>query len=133
MSRMLLGRPAAHYCSYLKESLTGSVRIVLPSRMIVVGFQMTPAPVPRLLLLTIALAASSLGFARDIKVGEQAPDFYATTFDGRKISLADYKGRVLIINLWATWCIPCREELPLLDAYYWDGPRSVSGMRSSPP
>jgi thiol-disulfide isomerase/thioredoxin len=69
-------------------------------------------------LLMIWFVGSSITLARDIRVNEPAPDFHATTFDGRKISLADYQGRVLVINLWATWCIPCREELPLLDAYY---------------
>jgi cytochrome c biogenesis protein CcmG/thiol:disulfide interchange protein DsbE len=69
-------------------------------------------------LLAIWLVGSSSTFARDIRINEPAPDFHATTFDGREISLADYKGRVLVINFWATWCVPCREELPLLDAYY---------------
>jgi cytochrome c biogenesis protein CcmG/thiol:disulfide interchange protein DsbE len=69
-------------------------------------------------LLAVWFMGSSMTLARDIRVDEPAPDFRATTFDGRKISLADYKGRVLVINFWATWCVPCREELPLLDAYY---------------
>lgn len=69
-------------------------------------------------LLVICLAGSSIAFARDIRINEPAPDFHATTFDGRKISLEDYRGRVLVINFWATWCVPCRRELPLLDAYY---------------
>jgi cytochrome c biogenesis protein CcmG, thiol:disulfide interchange protein DsbE len=69
-------------------------------------------------LLVIGLVGSSITFARDIRINEPAPDFHATTFDGSKISLADYRGRVLVINFWATWCVPCRKELPLLDAYY---------------
>ena len=52
------------------------------------------------------------------KVDDVAPDFHATLFDGRKVSLADYRGQVLIINFWATWCGPCRRELPLINAYY---------------
>jgi peroxiredoxin len=51
-----------------------------------------------------ALLASAAASGRGIQVGEPAPDFHAKTFDGRQISLADYKGRVLVINLWATWC-----------------------------
>ena len=59
-----------------------------------------------------------LSSARGIEVGKPAPDFKARTFDGRNISLAEFKGHVLIINLWATWCGPCRAELPLLSAYH---------------
>ena len=51
-------------------------------------------------------------------VGKPAPDFSAAMLDGRKISLKDYRGQVLVINFWATWCGPCKRELPLLDAYY---------------
>jgi thiol-disulfide isomerase/thioredoxin len=70
------------------------------------------------LILLILLLDSSMACAATVRVGDPAPDFHATTFDGRQISLADFKGRVLVINLWATWCVPCRAELPLLDTYY---------------
>jgi thiol-disulfide isomerase/thioredoxin len=52
------------------------------------------------------------------QVGKAALDFHATTFDGQKVGLDTYQGRVLVLNFWATWCGPCRKELPLLDAYY---------------
>src|SRR5271154_1169281 len=51
-------------------------------------------------------------------VDTPAPDFQVTTFDGRKLSLADFKGQVLVLNFWATWCGPCKKELPLLEGYY---------------
>jgi thiol-disulfide isomerase/thioredoxin len=51
-------------------------------------------------------------------VGQPAPDFTVTTFSGRVVNLADLKGDVIILNFWATWCGPCREELPLLEAYF---------------
>ena len=35
--------------------------------------------------------------------------------DGKKVTLADFKGRALLVNLWATWCVPCRAEMPALD------------------
>ena len=70
------------------------------------------------LVVLCVCGAPDLAIARGIEVGKPAPDFKARTFDGRDISLADFKGHVLVINLWATWCKPCREELPLLSAYH---------------
>jgi peroxiredoxin len=54
------------------------------------------------------------------KVGQPAPDFAVATFGGRSIKLADLKGDVIILNFWATWCGPCREELPLLEQAFRD-------------
>ena len=51
------------------------------------------------------------------KVGEAAPPFTVTTFDGQTISSADLRGHVVILNYWATWCAPCRVELPTMDVY----------------
>lgn len=52
------------------------------------------------------------------QVGDQAPDFALTDLDGNIISLADLRGRPVIINFWATWCAPCRLEMPELQAAY---------------
>ncbi|HWK37042.1 TlpA disulfide reductase family protein [Sphingomonas sp.] len=53
-----------------------------------------------------------------IKVGAVAPDFEVRLVDGTKVTLADLRGTVVVLNFWATWCVPCRTELPLLDRYY---------------
>ena len=45
----------------------------------------------------------------------QAPDFTLTTFDGQTITLSALRGQVVIINFWASWCPPCREEAPYLE------------------
>lgn len=73
----------------------------------------------RFFAMMLAIGLVSTGArASDLVINRPAPDFTARTFDGREVSLADYKGQVLIINFWATWCGPCKKELPLLDSYY---------------
>ena len=49
-------------------------------------------------------------------VGRPAPGFDLQTLDGRRVSLADLRGSPIVLNFWASWCIPCREEAPLLTA-----------------
>ena len=53
--------------------------------------------------------------AADVGPGTPAPDFVLVARDGGKVRLADLKGEVVMINFWASWCGPCREEMPLLD------------------
>jgi thiol-disulfide isomerase/thioredoxin len=79
------------------------------------------------LLATVLVCAAAQVAAKPPVVGQPAPPFEVTTFDGQKISLADLRGQVVILNLWATWCLPCREELPLLDGY--DRLRESAGLR----
>jgi cytochrome c biogenesis protein CcmG/thiol:disulfide interchange protein DsbE len=53
-----------------------------------------------------------------VELGTKAPDFAALTLDSipREKRLADYRGQVLMINVWATWCLPCRVEMPSIEA-----------------
>ena len=50
--------------------------------------------------------------------GEMAPDFELTTLAGDPVKLSDYKGKKVILNFWATWCPPCRAEMPDMQKYY---------------
>lgn len=55
-----------------------------------------------------------------VTIGSRAPDFHAVTLDAAPVvrSLADYRGRVTLINIWATWCAPCQREMPALERMY---------------
>ena len=52
------------------------------------------------------------------KKGEIAPDFTLKNLEGREISLSDYRGKFILINFWATWCVPCKVEMPSLEKLY---------------
>lgn len=55
--------------------------------------------------------------ANDLRLGAPAPPASLVTLDGQKIATSDLLGHVVILTFWATWCDPCREELPLLSGY----------------
>ena len=52
--------------------------------------------------------------------GNAAPNFTLTTLEGKEVTLADYKGKKVVLNLWATWCAPCKAEMPHMQNYYED-------------
>jgi peroxiredoxin len=52
------------------------------------------------------------------QVGHLAPDFLLQTLDGREIHLSDYRGHVVFLNFWATWCGPCKIEMPAIEKLY---------------
>lgn len=53
-----------------------------------------------------------------VVVNQQAPDFTLTSIYGESVTLSDYRGKVMLLDFWATWCGPCREEIPELSQLY---------------
>lgn len=58
------------------------------------------------------LAPSSTRSFEDFQTLTDAPDFTLTTMEGEPFSISEHKGKVIVLNIWATWCPPCREEIP---------------------
>ncbi len=71
-------------------------------------------------LALIALAAVALGPPADatVRIGRLAPPLIVRELDGHEFDLARERGHVVLLNFWATWCSPCRAEMPLLEALY---------------
>ncbi len=67
-------------------------------------------------LLITAFAATALA-SSDLE-GKAAPDFALKSSTGENLRLSEFRGDVVMINFWATWCGPCRQEMPLLDELY---------------
>lgn len=64
---------------------------------------------------------ASEGFSTiPVEVDYAAPYLELSALDGKQYSLTDYLGSVVLVNLWATWCPPCKAEMPTLEAYYND-------------
>ena len=68
----------------------------------------------------VCVAAAGCGEARvpRVEVGAPAPRYAATTLDGDSATTASLAGKVVLLNIWATWCAPCREEIPFLQSLY---------------
>ncbi len=56
--------------------------------------------------------------AQALQIGEKAPDFTLKTIQGENLNLAEQRGKIIVINFWASWCGPCRKEMPVLQQFY---------------
>jgi peroxiredoxin len=76
------------------------------------------------MLTTVLLIASCS--SPTPQVGKQAPDFQLPSLGGQSVSLSDFQGKPILLNFWATWCGPCRHEMPFIQAIYEE--QSVNGL-----
>jgi cytochrome c biogenesis protein CcmG/thiol:disulfide interchange protein DsbE len=78
------------------------------------------APVYAIVVGLLALVALQMRrngplAAGPVGAGQPAPPFTLTTFDGQEVALADLRGQVVVVNFWASWCLPCEDEAPALE------------------
>lgn len=74
------------------------------------------------LIVALIVTINVEGFSQEWKVskGSQVPSFIVENKEGKKIAIDDLKGKVVLLNFFATWCPPCRQELPRLQKELWD-------------
>ena len=75
-----------------------------------------------LTLLAIGAVWLGVGWLRAPDLPDQAPDFTLAALDGSTVTLSDLRGQTVVLNFWATWCGPCRVEIPAFSAFAQDHP-----------
>jgi peroxiredoxin len=71
-----------------------------------------------LYLAALGCSEDGANRARPLRIGDKAPEYRAVSLAGDSVSLAQSLGRVVLLNVWATWCHPCRQEIPVLQALH---------------
>jgi cytochrome c biogenesis protein CcmG/thiol:disulfide interchange protein DsbE len=79
-------------------------------------------------LLAVALPACDSSGGTRVNLGQPAPTFSTFDLNGAAVRLADYRGKTVLLNFWASWCVPCRTEFPLLKGVDGKGDVAVLGV-----
>jgi len=72
----------------------------------------------KITLLTLSLLSFSSASVQAIEIGQPAPDFTLKSLQGKNLNLKEQRGNIIMINFWASWCGPCRKEMPVLEKFY---------------
>ena len=71
-----------------------------------------------LLIIGLGVSAYAMSLAPKIQEGEVATPFVLKDLNGKSVSLASYRGNIVLLNFWASWCPPCRSEMPSIQKLY---------------
>lgn len=75
-------------------------------------------PLILVLSLMLVLGTETSGFAQTLDIGQPAPELVLTDLAGNTHHMSEYRGKGVLLNFWATWCVPCRTEMPSMERVY---------------
>ena len=114
--RLLLVPPPCSTCASLRSVLT---QLRLQATSMSAKTSRLPYLIAALFVVGVVAAAwQSRGRLKPVEAGFPVPAFEVTDLDGNLVTLDDYAGKVVLLNIWATWCRPCLEEMPSMERLY---------------